>query len=88
MDDPWEEHIKFNPIDYFFKVMKGNKYISRVSNEFISIEQPEKEKINDPVDRNNRFECKICRSERISIVFLPWGHMIACGKCTTALTVP
>lgn len=81
-DDPWEEHIKFNSMCYFLRVMKGNEYIARVFNKFLDINQPQEEEKN--ID--NEFECKICRSEKIAIVFLPCTHMIACTTCTTSIT--
>lgn len=29
--------------------------------------------------------CKICCEERVSIVFLPCGHLVSCAQCAPAL---
>ena len=29
--------------------------------------------------------CKICMDKEISMVFVPCGHLISCGKCANAL---
>lgn len=30
--------------------------------------------------------CKICLDEKVSIVFLPCGHLVSCPQCAPALT--
>lgn len=45
---------------------------------------------NDEVKKENEFMkeaqmCKICCEEKVSIVFLPCGHLVSCAQCAPAL---
>lgn len=48
------------------------------------IKNPEKLKESNETLRE-RTICKMCCTERVSIVFLPCGHLVSCGQCSPAL---
>ena len=40
---------------------------------------------NEIKEMQNRLQCKICFDGDATIVFLPCGHLIACGQCSSAI---
>lgn len=66
---------------------EGNSESAKTQNEASAadnIKNTEKLKESNETLRE-RTICKMCCTERVSIVFLPCGHLVSCGQCSPAL---
>ena len=44
-----------------------------------------REKLEKQEQEQEQKNCKICMDKKISMVFVPCGHLISCRKCANAL---
>ncbi|NWI67216.1 BIR7B protein, partial [Todus mexicanus] len=100
-DDPWREHAKWYPGCEFVLRSRGREYVSRVqesfSNTLLSLViwaffssffgKDESRMSTEEQLRRLQEErmCKVCMDSDVSVVFVPCGHLVACGECALNL---
>uniref|UniRef100_T1K3K0 RING-type domain-containing protein n=2 Tax=Tetranychus urticae TaxID=32264 RepID=T1K3K0_TETUR len=83
-DDPWQIHANLFPDCMYVYLKRGRNFIRLQLAKVRSISSYEPPKEVD--DDKSRYECKICLSAEISVVFKPCEHMITCYDCATQFT--
>ena len=80
-DDPWSVHANFFPECMFVYIKRGKHFIDgqRRGIAFIS----DYTTPNPVSGDKTRYECKICFSAEVGVVFRPCEHVIACYDCAT-----
>lgn len=85
-DIPWEQHAYYYRNCSYVQLVKGRDFIQRVVSESVCISSDsEKEELinsekSDIEDFNN---CKICFKALKNTCFVPCGHVVACGECSS-----
>ncbi|XP_057337724.1 E3 ubiquitin-protein ligase XIAP-like [Microplitis mediator] len=91
-DDPWKQHAKWFKSCFYVRFTKEQSFIDSVmgkltsapvQNEITEIELPPCLTLEGNRDART---CKICYEEELGIIFFPCGHVVACIKCTPAIT--
>ena len=101
-DDPWLEHAVWYPGCRFVISEKSEKFIieSRKAkfeqqmieenNQDSGYDSPESQEIqpekSDSQKTNDENLCIICCDEERSLVFIPCGHLVSCGRCAVNFT--
>ncbi|NXH18647.1 BIR7B protein, partial [Bucco capensis] len=94
-DDPWREHAKWYPECEFVLRSRGREFISSVQESFsttllspvglcfFSLGKDESGMSTEEQLRRLQEErmCKVCMDRNVSVVFVPCGHLVACGEC-------
>ncbi|XP_015795574.1 baculoviral IAP repeat-containing protein 8-like [Tetranychus urticae] len=78
-DDPWNIHAHLFPDCMFVYLKRGKNFINLQVARIQPVSSYEPAKPVD--DDKSRYECKICFSAEISVVFKPCEHMITCYDC-------
>ncbi|XP_058123219.1 death-associated inhibitor of apoptosis 1-like [Anopheles coustani] len=99
-DDPWEEHAKYYEDCHYLRLMKTRAFIDncktqttqqmaepskltfRKDNLRRSTEPSEDEKRTEPAESKL---CKVCYENEYNTVFMPCGHVVACGRCAASV---
>ncbi|KFP74885.1 Baculoviral IAP repeat-containing protein 7-B [Apaloderma vittatum] len=90
-DDPWREHAKWYPGCDFLLRTKGSEFVSSVQDLgfcfFPSFGKDESRMSTEEQLRRLQEErmCKVCMDRDVSVVFVPCGHLVACGECALNL---
>ncbi|NXF75252.1 BIR7B protein, partial [Sclerurus mexicanus] len=85
-DDPWREHAKWYPGCEFLLQSKGREFVS-IGDFFFFFGKDESELSTEEQLRRLQEErmCKVCLDRDVSVVFVPCGHLVACGECALNL---
>ncbi|NXY85673.1 BIR7B protein, partial [Alcedo cyanopectus] len=87
-DDPWREHAKWYPGCDFLLQSRGREFVSSVQETFSStLLSLEAGMSTEEQLRRLQEErmCKVCMDRDVSVVFVPCGHLVACGECALNL---
>ncbi|KFQ11289.1 Baculoviral IAP repeat-containing protein 7-B [Haliaeetus albicilla] len=98
-DDPWREHAKWYPGCEFLLRSRGREFVSSVQESFSStllspfglfffcFGKDESRMSTEEQLRRLQEErtCKVCMDRDVSVVFVPCGHLVACGECALNL---
>ncbi|XP_050075193.1 death-associated inhibitor of apoptosis 1-like [Anopheles maculipalpis] len=94
-DDPWTEHAANFSGCYYVKLMKSEDFIRQCQKQTTandsSVEQAEANVVSKPNEASedevtDEKSCKVCYSRPYDTVFMPCGHVVACGKCASSVT--
>lgn len=92
-DDVWDEHgFHYEKCKYVL-LCKGENFfeqiIERKARARMAARESQKPEMavkpNDETLDENSKECKICLVNELNTVFIPCGHIAACGKCASSL---
>ncbi|NXD22174.1 BIR7B protein, partial [Spelaeornis formosus] len=86
-DDPWREHAKWYPECEFLLHSKGREFVSSVQATY-STTPPAPSRLSTEEQLRRLQEqrmCKVCMDRDVSVVFVPCGHLVACGECALNL---
>ncbi|NXJ89720.1 BIR7B protein, partial [Corythaixoides concolor] len=85
-DDPWREHAKWYPGCDFLLRSRGREFVSSLGF-FFFFGKDESQMSTEEQLRRLREErmCKVCMDRDVSVVFVPCGHLVACGECALNL---
>lgn len=101
-DIPWEQHVIWFGHCEYLKLIKGDAYIQSVlqsvqeaENESeVLLTEATKEGVVEgeeadkrPSEANEASMCRICYLNEYNTVFLPCGHIVACAKCASSLSL-
>ncbi|NXR10187.1 BIR7B protein, partial [Semnornis frantzii] len=94
-DDPWREHAKWYPECEFLLQARGSEYVNSVQDSFsiwaffppLLYGKDESRMSTEEQLRRLQEErmCKVCMDRDVSVVFVPCGHLVACGDCALNL---
>ncbi|NWT35728.1 BIR7B protein, partial [Chroicocephalus maculipennis] len=86
-DDPWREHAKWYPGCEFLLRSRGREFISIWAFFFSFFGKDESRMSTEEQLRRLQEErmCKVCMDRDVSVVFVPCGHLVACGECALNL---
>ncbi|NXV28168.1 BIR7B protein, partial [Rissa tridactyla] len=86
-DDPWREHAKWYPGCEFLLRSRGREFISSFGLFFSFFGKDESRMSTEEQLRRLQEErmCKVCMDRDVSVVFVPCGHLVACGECALNL---
>ncbi|NXX83592.1 BIR7B protein, partial [Urocolius indicus] len=86
-DDPWREHAKWYPGCEFLLRSRGRGFVSSVQETFSStLLSPSGMSTEEQLRRlQEERMCKVCMDRDVSVVFVPCGHLVACGECALNL---
>ncbi|KGM00048.1 Baculoviral IAP repeat-containing protein 7-B [Charadrius vociferus] len=97
-DDPWREHAKWYPGCEFLLRSRGREFVGSVQESFSStllspfglfffFGKDESRMSTEEQLRRLQEErmCKVCMDRDVSVVFVPCGHLVACGECALNL---
>ncbi|NXM41530.1 BIR7B protein, partial [Gymnorhina tibicen] len=99
-DDPWREHAKWYPECEFLLHSRGREFVSSVQATFSTtllapfgflffcfFGKDESQLSTEEQLRRLQEErmCKVCMDKDVSVVFVPCGHLVACGDCALNL---
>ncbi|NXG26142.1 BIR7B protein, partial [Grallaria varia] len=86
-DDPWREHAKWYPGCEFLLQSKGREFVSSVQTTFsTTLLAPSQLSTEEQLRRlQEERMCKVCLDRDVSVVFVPCGHLVACGECALNL---
>ncbi|NWR28391.1 BIR7B protein, partial [Tachuris rubrigastra] len=86
-DDPWREHAKWYPECEFLLHSKGREFVSSVQATFsTTLLAPSQLSTEEQLRRlQEERMCKVCLDRDVSVVFVPCGHLVACGECALNL---
>ncbi|NXE20579.1 BIR7B protein, partial [Ardeotis kori] len=90
-DDPWREHAKWYPECEFLLRSRGREFVSSVQDLgfffFFLFGKDESGMSAEEQLRRLQEErmCKVCMDRDVSVVFVPCGHLVACGECASNL---
>ncbi|KFM03912.1 Baculoviral IAP repeat-containing protein 7-B [Aptenodytes forsteri] len=86
-DDPWREHAKWYPGCEFLLRSRGREFVSSVQESFSStLISPSRMSTEEQLRRlQEERMCKVCMDRDVSVVFVPCGHLVACGECALNL---
>ncbi|NXX45234.1 BIR7B protein, partial [Tricholaema leucomelas] len=99
-DDPWREHAKWHPDCEFLLQARGSEYVNSVQDSFSTTTtlslgffppslfgKDEYRMSTEEQLRRLQEErtCKVCMDRDVSVVFVPCGHLVACGECALNL---
>ncbi|NXO56196.1 BIR7B protein, partial [Aramus guarauna] len=87
--DPWREHAKWYPGCEFLLQSRGTEFVSSVQDLgfFFFFGKDESRMSTEEQLRRLQEErmCKVCMDRDVSVVFVPCGHLVACGECALNL---
>ncbi|KFP80074.1 Baculoviral IAP repeat-containing protein 7-B [Acanthisitta chloris] len=86
-DDPWSEHAKWYPGCEFLLQSKGRVFVNSVRATFsTTLLTPSQLSAEEQLRRlREERTCKVCMDRDVSVVFVPCGHLVACGECALNL---
>ncbi|NXT49304.1 BIR7B protein, partial [Pluvianellus socialis] len=86
-DDPWREHAKWYPGCEFLLQSRGREFVSSVQESFSStLLSPSRMSTEEQLRRlQEERMCKVCMDRDVAVVFVPCGHLVACGECALNL---
>ncbi|NXM04178.1 BIR7B protein, partial [Tyrannus savana] len=98
-DDPWREHAKWYPECEFLLHSKGREFVNSVQETFsttninslgffFSFSGKDESQLSTEEQLRRLQEermCKVCLDRDVSVVFVPCGHLVACGECALNL---
>ncbi|KFP55310.1 Baculoviral IAP repeat-containing protein 7-B [Cariama cristata] len=90
-DDPWREHAKWYPGCEFLLRSRGREFVGSVQDLglffFSFFGKDESQMSTEEQLRHLQEErmCKVCMDRDVSVVFVPCGHLVACGECALNL---
>ncbi|NXV86072.1 BIR7B protein, partial [Calonectris borealis] len=86
-DDPWREHAKWYPGCEFLLRSRGRDFVSSFGLFFFFFGKDESQMSTEEQLRRLQEErmCKVCMDRDVSVVFVPCGHLVACGECALNL---
>ncbi|NXP55153.1 BIR7B protein, partial [Heliornis fulica] len=87
--DPWREHAKWYPRCEFLLQARGRDFVSSTQDlGFFSFSGKDDSRMSTEEKLRRLQEermCKVCMDRDVSVVFVPCGHLIACGECALNL---
>ncbi|NXV40950.1 BIR7B protein, partial [Uria aalge] len=85
-DDPWTEHAKWYPGCEFVLRSRGREFISIWAFFFFFCKDESRMSTEEQLRRlQEERMCKVCMDRDVSVVFVPCGHLVACGECALNL---
>ncbi|KFQ70292.1 Baculoviral IAP repeat-containing protein 7-B [Phaethon lepturus] len=85
-DDPWREHAKWYPGCEFLLQSRGREFISIWAFFFFFGKDESRMSTEEQLRRlQEERMCKVCMDRDVSVVFVPCGHLVACGECALNL---
>ncbi|NXG48799.1 BIR7B protein, partial [Psilopogon haemacephalus] len=99
-DDPWREHAKWYPDCEFLLQARGSEYVNSVQDSFSTVATLSLGFFPPPLFGKDEYRmsteeqlrrlqeermCKVCMDRDVSVVFVPCGHLVACGECALNL---
>ncbi|NXI40276.1 BIR7B protein, partial [Galbula dea] len=86
-DDPWREHAKWYPGCEFVLQSRGRDFVNSVQESFsTTLLSPSQLSTEEQLRRlQEERMCKVCMDRDVSVVFVPCGHLVACGDCALNL---
>ncbi|NWU67222.1 BIR7B protein, partial [Pterocles burchelli] len=88
-DDPWREHAKWYPGCEFLLRSRGREFVSSIQDLgfFFFFGKDASQMSTEEQLRRLQEErmCKVCMDKDVSVVFVPCGHLVACGECALNL---
>ncbi|AGR57154.1 IAP-3 [Choristoneura rosaceana nucleopolyhedrovirus] len=90
-DDPWQQHALWFGRCAYVLLVKGHDYVQKVVTESCVVRNTNKKQVVEQTvyEPNTPDEqlCKICYDAKKTVCFVPCGHVMACGKCASTLTI-
>ncbi|KFU90359.1 Baculoviral IAP repeat-containing protein 7-B [Chaetura pelagica] len=86
-EDPWREHAKWYPGCEFIRQSRGREFVSSVQDSSSRTTlSPSRMSTEEQLRRlQEERMCKVCMGRDVSVVFVPCGHLVACGECALNL---
>ncbi|NXJ79079.1 BIR7B protein, partial [Trogon melanurus] len=87
-DDPWREHAKWYPGCDFLLRTRGSEFVSIWAFFFFPSSGKDESRMSTEEQLRRLQEermCKVCMDRDVSVVFVPCGHLVACGECALNL---
>ncbi|NXY77063.1 BIR7B protein, partial [Glareola pratincola] len=85
-DDPWREHAKWYPGCEFLLRSRGREFISIWAFLLFFGKDGSRMSTEEQLRRlQEERMCKVCMDRDVSVVFVPCGHLVACGECALNL---
>ncbi|NXJ39277.1 BIR7B protein, partial [Ciconia maguari] len=85
-DDPWREHAKWYPGCEFLLRSRGREFVSVWAFCFLFGKDESRMSTEEQLRRlQEERMCKVCMDRDVSVVFVPCGHLVACGECALNL---
>ncbi|NXO02953.1 BIR7B protein, partial [Rhinopomastus cyanomelas] len=86
-DDPWMEHASLFPDCEFLLQSRGREFVSSIQESFSNTQLSQSRMSTEEQLRRLQQErmCKVCMDRDVSVVFVPCGHLVACGECAINL---
>ncbi|NXL27181.1 BIR7B protein, partial [Glaucidium brasilianum] len=87
-DDPWREHAKWYPGCEFLLRSRGREFVSSFGLYFFFFFGKDESRMSTEEQLRRLQEermCKVCMDRDVSVVFVPCGHLVACGECALNL---
>ncbi|NXU79340.1 BIR7B protein, partial [Oreotrochilus melanogaster] len=85
--DPWREHALWYPECEFLLQSKGREFVRSVQDSLSNTSISPSGMSTEEQLRRLREErmCKVCMDRDVAVVFVPCGHLVACGECALNL---
>ncbi|NXV75579.1 BIR7B protein, partial [Atlantisia rogersi] len=87
--DPWRQHAKWYPGCEFLLRSRGREFVSSIQDLgffFLFGEEASWMSTEQQLRRLQEEKmCKVCMDRDVSVVFVPCGHLVACGECAINL---
>lgn len=80
-DEPFTEHARWTPGCRYLEHIKGIKFIQDVKKSF---KKPEAMEVDNEEPLDTKI-CAVCLVKEKEFVFIPCGHLVACGTCSAVL---
>ncbi|NXO79992.1 BIR7B protein, partial [Sitta europaea] len=84
-DDPWQEHAKWYPECEFLLHSRGREFVSSVQETFSTTMLAPLSTEEQLRRLREERTCKVCMDRDVAVVFVPCGHLVACGECALNL---
>ncbi|NXX13876.1 BIR7B protein, partial [Podargus strigoides] len=85
-DDPWREHAKWYPGCEFLLRSRGREFVGIWAFFFFFGKDESRMSTEEQLRRlQEERMCKVCMDKDVSVVFVPCGHLVACGECALNL---
>nr|UIX56245.1 IAP3 [Hyphantria cunea nucleopolyhedrovirus]UIX56391.1 IAP3 [Hyphantria cunea nucleopolyhedrovirus] len=98
-DEPWRLHARWFERCPYVSLVKGRDYVQKIVTESCTVPneqaanelqaKPQELLLAQPDELQSEPEnniCKICYNAEKNVCFVPCGHVMACGKCASAVT--
>nr|XP_022335805.1 putative inhibitor of apoptosis [Crassostrea virginica] len=84
-EDPWINHAFLFPHCDLVEQVKGNPYILRALHRGYRLKGVMTQDYVLPRPIQSTMQCHVCMQKELQVVFVPCGHVCACGGCASGL---